>query len=93
MTTQEIEEKTSGSSRAVSATIIAVLSICPFFFYSIVKRNEKNLDKPAIKAKIGTLYVGLNAKKVTVRSHAPTFLLRRSIFCCITFFLFNQPGL
>ena len=93
MTTKETTEETSSSSKAVSIGILVVLNLCPLLFYTIVKRNDTNLDKKEIQAKIGTLYSGLNAKKRSVSTRALVFLLRRSLFVGITFGLFSQPGL
>ena len=56
----------SGGSIWPSVGILTVLNLCPFLFYLIVAKNQPNLAKPEIEAKIGTLYLGLDAKKPQV---------------------------
>ena len=56
-------------------------------------KSKRKLDEPKVKAKIGTLYNGLDAKKDSVMSYSIVFLARRSLFIAITFALFEQPGL
>lgn len=46
-----------------------------------------------IKEKIGTLYNGMRAKVISVKSYSFTFLARRSLFVIITFNLYTQPGI
>jgi len=65
----------------------------PFIFFFILLRNQKNLDKPEVKDKIGTLYQGLKEKHPRVMLYSFIFLLRRSAFIAITFTLFEYPGL
>ena len=52
-------------------------------------KSRKKLDEQKMKAKIGTLYNGLDAKKVSVISYSIVFLARRSLFVAITFALFG----
>ena len=67
MTTKEVEKEVSLASKVTSYTIIGVLSLCPFLFYAIVARNQTQLDREEIRQKIGTLYVGLRAKVISVK--------------------------
>ena len=46
-----------------------------------------------MKARFGTLYLGLRAKKDLVIGYSVAFLVRRSAFIAITFALFDQPGI
>ena len=68
---------------------MAILNLCPFLFYLTMVKSKRKLDEPKVKAKIGTLYNGLDAKKVSVISYSIVFLARRSLFVAITFALFG----
>lgn len=62
-------------------------------FFWVLLANKSNLHKDVIKQKIGTLYNGMRPKQPEVVTYAPAFLIRRSIFVFITFYLFEQPGI
>ena len=85
--------ETQASSLVPSATILCILNACPVIFFLAVYRNRDNLNKQVIKDKIGTLYVGLNPLKPLVWSSCLLFLLRRTFFVFLTFYLFSQPGI
>lgn len=82
------EETTAPLQIAIACTILALFSLCPFLFLAIGLINRTKLDEAKIKAKVGTLYTGLQAKKDRVISYSITFLVRRSLFIAITFVLF-----
>lgn len=92
--TLHVEKKSTDlSSIIVSWIILVVLNICPFFFLSVLYRNQNHLHKPEIIEKIGTLYTGHNAKRASVMTYSFVFLLRRTLFVVITFALFSQPNI
>lgn len=93
MIKREKEAELLQSSFYVSLVIVFVFSCCPFLFYKIVSNNVANLDKQEIKDKIGTLYNGLNAKRPSVMTYSPMFLIRRSMFIAIMFVCFEQPAI
>ena len=75
-----------------SIMLLALLS-CPFIFYRAMMKNRDNLDVPSVKARIGTLYLGLRADREYVISYSLVFILRRVVFVLITFALFDYPGI
>ena len=56
-------------------------------FYCVIKVNKKHLEHPLVKNKVGSMYLGLDAKNHYVDTYAPIFLLRRSVFILICFLL------
>ena len=70
-----------------------VLLSCPFIFYYNLNKNRAKLDVPSVKAKIGTLYLGLRADKEHIISYSMVFMGRRVVFVMITFLLFDYPGI
>lgn len=89
MTTQIVTKETPVMSIISSYIILMVLNICPVLFYAVLYRNKSNLDKDLIKEKIGTLYIGMRAKVISVTSYSFIFLARRSLFIMITFNLYT----
>jgi len=77
----------------ISWIIFAVLNVCPFLFLLILWRNQDNLDAQAVKAKIGSLYTGFNARRASVKTYCFVFLLRRTFFVLLTFLLISQPNI
>ena len=73
--------------------MLIVLLACPFIFYRAMMKNRGRLDVPSVKARIGTLYLGLRADKPHITSYSIVFILRRVIFVVITFGLFEYPGI
>ena len=92
LATEKFTKEISMSQIATSVCIVIVFNICPFFFLSMLVRNQENLGKDEIKEKIGTLYNGLKPIK-SVAGQSFVFLLRRSIFVAITFLLFEDPNM
>ena len=90
---QEHVKDPSNVQVAISWTIVGFLNFCPFLFLLILCVNKKNLDKKEVIDKIGTLYNGLRATTTSVTTYSFVFLLRRSVFVTITFYLFLHPNL
>ena len=73
--------------------ILIILWITPFIFLKVMGKYEKELKFIWIKRKIGTLYLGLNPDQGPVKWHAFTFLIRRTCFVAIYYFLISYPFL
>ena len=69
------------------------LLLCPLLFLRVMMKYRKELGKPSVKDRIGTLYLGLRPERDYVVSYSMVFILRRIIFVIITFALFNYPGI
>ena len=39
--------------------VFMALLVLPFFFYKLLRRNQKNLNTDAMRAKIGSIYLGI----------------------------------
>lgn len=76
--------------KIVGWSMIALLSLCPVLFALVLWRNRKNLHKPSIKQKIGSMYEGLDATKPKAGFYVVVFLLRRSAFVLATFLLYHR---
>jgi hypothetical protein len=63
--------------------------IIPFLFGVILYRNRENLWRPSVKAKIGSLYLGINTDKFLPLTYVIVFLARRSLF---VFVMFTMPN-
>ena len=51
------------------------------------------MDEPEVKAKFGTLYVGLNGKDKSSIGYSFVFLIRRLLFVFLTFAIFGDTGI
>lgn len=78
----------------MSFILLCILAlIIPPFFAFVLYRNRNNLWRPSVKAKIGSLYLGLNTEKLIGLTYTIVFLFRRSLFVVIMFTLMDQPAL
>ena len=75
------------------SVLFLFLILCPLLFLYVMIKNRNDLGKPSVKARIGTLYLGLRPERDHVPSYSMVFILRRLIFVAITFALFNFPGI
>ena len=71
-------ETATKTSTAISVAILVLFQMFPMVFYCVVKVNKKHLEHPVVKNKVGSMYLGLDAKNPYVDTYAPIFLLRRS---------------
>jgi hypothetical protein len=66
----------------------------PLIALCVVHKNYKNLDRPSMVQKIGSLYLGIKTNvKWAALGFTPIFLLRRLIFVAISFALSDKPYL
>ena len=95
ITTIMLLEWDSGKNQIIIAGIVVVvLCLMPFLAIWILNRYFKNLGKPSMMAKIGSLYLGLKTdQKWAPLAYSPIFLILRMIFVAITFLIAEQPNL
>lgn len=73
--------------------LLLLLTMTPIFFFGLLAYRKKRLsDEDSVKS-FGTLYKGRNVEKPTnnVQFDPLAFFFRRSLFTCISVFLFNSP--
>ena len=73
--------------------ILMVVSIValPLFYAILLHRNRDNLTKPALRDKIGSLYLEMSVQTASQRLFTPLFLIRRLMYAVITVGFFNAP--
>ena len=81
------------ANAASAITLLVILAICPIFFAALMQSNKKNLEKEAIKKKIGSLYLGLRVTTVWQRFYSTVFLLRRLLYAVLTITCIHNPNI
>ena len=78
-----------------SIAILAILSFAPVLSSVVLCENKKNLHKPSMKQKIGSLYAGCKHAETNKWQLALSsiFLSRRVFFVALTFGIPDQPSL
>jgi hypothetical protein len=61
--------------------------VIPVVFAVVLFRRRKDLWRPSVKAEIGSMYLGLNTDKLSALAYTIVFMVRRSFFVVIMFFL------
>ena len=51
----------------ISIILLLILIALPFFFAYLMHKNRKTLTQEAMKARIGSLYLGMNVKSLGQR--------------------------
>ena len=74
-------------SSAITITVEVVLLALQVAFFFILKKKRKDLKKPSVKSKIGSLYLGIRDKKMSTLIYSTVFLARRLLFVILTFTL------
>ena len=82
-------------TKGVSIAILAVLSLTPVFSAVLLCKNKKDLHKPSMNNKIGSLYAGCKHGETDTWQLALSsiFLSRRIFFVALTFCIPEQPSL
>ena len=79
---------------AFSGLMLILLAIViPVVFAVVLFVRRKSLWKPSVKAQIGSMYLGLNTDRVISLTYTIVFMVRRSLFVVVMFFLSNQPAI
>jgi hypothetical protein len=78
-----------------SILILAILGLSPVFSSVLICVNKKNLHKPSMQKKIGSLYAGCKHAETNTWQLALSsiFLSRRVFFVALTFCFPQQPAL
>jgi len=78
-----------------SIAVLVVLGLSPVFSALVLCKNKKDLDKPSINKKIGSLYAGCKHGETDRWQVALSsiFLSRRVFFVALTFCIPEQPSL
>ena len=77
----------------ISIVLVLGLIALPIFFAVILHRNRSNLETEAMKAKIGTLYLGMRTKTASQRMYSSIFLARRLLYAILTVVCINNPNI
>ena len=75
------------------SSLFVVTIVIPVLFGVLLHRNRKNLWRPSMKARIGSLYLGINTERFLPLTYAIVFLVRRSLFVLVMFTMPNQPAI
>ena len=76
-----------------SLVLVIILAILPFLYTYVMYRNSVHLEMMSKKERIGSLYVNMNADKVSALAYVIIFLIRRCFFSFVTFALTNYAHL
>ena len=77
----------------VSIVLLLVLIALPFLFAFVMHKNRKNLTQEAMKAKIGSLYLGMHVKNLGQRLYSSVFLARRLMYAILTVVCIDNPNI
>lgn len=72
---------------------VVLLVLMPVLFYYILYKQKDKLQVHSVKSKIGSLYLGMRTDKYSQLFYLVVFLLRRSLFVGLTWFLYDFPSL
>lgn len=76
-----------------SSLILLVILISPIIFGVILMKSFKDLSRPSILNKIGSLYLGIRETDKWSLAYSQVFMVRRILFVALTFGFKNQPSL
>ena len=77
----------------VTILLVIVLGSMPIIFSCVVERNKVALPRRTMKAKIGSLYLGIRTTSWYQRAYSTVFLLRRMWYAVLTVWMAKQPNL
>ena len=77
----------------ISLILLLVLVSLPILFAIILHRNRENLTDAAMKAKIGSLYLGMRVQTLGQRLYSSIFLTRRLLYAILTVVCINNPNI
>ena len=77
----------------LSFLVLGILMFLPVFFAIILSRNRKNLDSEAMRAKIGSIYLGIRTATKAQRFYSSMFLIRRMVYAILTVACVNNPNI
>ena len=71
----------------------ALHSALPIFFAILLHRNRENLTREEMKAKIGSLYLGIRVKTQGQRLYSSVYLTRRLMYAFLTVACIDNPNI
>lgn len=77
----------------MACTILAIIFLSPIFFGLVLKRNFKDLPRPSMQGKIGSLYLSIKNNNNWALAYSPLFLVRRILFLSLTIGLASLTSL
>lgn len=90
LTTLHWKNKKDKSQIIFSGLMMFLLVVViPVVFAVVLFKRRKELWRPSVKAEIGSMYLGLNTNKVLALAYTIVFMVRRTLFVLIMFFLSN----
>lgn len=92
-TTLSVATNYATGSAIVAIIELAFFCLCPVLFRYILHRNQDNLEKPSMHAKIGSLYLGLKEDNKGAMMYSSVFMIRRLFFVMLTFGVSAVPCL
>ena len=72
---------------------IGFFNLMPILFSLVLYVNRDHLDHPENRKRMSNLYSNIEVHKAWGLSYMIVYMLRRSLFIFITFYLFDHPGL
>ena len=78
---------------SISLVLLIVLIALPIAFAVILHRNRDRLDTEPMRAKIGSLYLGVHARTPFQRLYSSVFLSRRLLYAILTVVCINNPNI
>lgn len=77
----------------VSLAMLVTLSAIPFIFAVLMHKNKERLSRSAVKAKMGTLYLGSRTKTLLQRIYPSVFVFRRLLYAILTVVCISNPNI
>ena len=92
-TTISIATNFATGSVIIALIELAFFCVCPILFRYILHRNRLDLEKPSMRGKIGSLYLGLREDRQGALMYSSVFMVRRLFFIMLTFGVSSVPCL
>ena len=67
--------------------LVIILAMLPFLYTYVMYKNSIHLEMMTKRERIGSLYVNMDANKVSALAYVIIFLIRRCFFSFVTFAL------
>ena len=79
--------------KMTSFGILLFFNLSAVFFALLLCCKRKDLNRPGVQDRIGSLYLGLKTDKCSTLIQPMIYVLRRSLFVACSFFLLDYPSL
>ena len=77
----------------ITLFFLLVIVDLPIFFAILLHRNRNDLPTAAMRAKIGSIYLGIRIKTRAQRLYSSVFLLRRMVYAILTILCINHGNI